>query len=115
MLVLWSANIEKGRDLEYKELITKNMDIYRKHGPPGWTLKGVYGSAMNIGRYDVTWIWECKKFADLDVMRDHNDPVLDKACIDEADFYVPGSFNTTILREVGDWSVLPPKKKEKGK
>lgn len=113
MLVLWSANIEKGRDLEYKEFITKNIDAYRKHSPPGWTLKGVYGSTMNIGRFDVTWIWECKKFSDFDVMREHSDPVLDKMCIDEGDFYVPGSFNMTVLREVGDWMVLPPKKKGK--
>ena len=54
---------------------------------------------------------ECKEFADLDVAREHNDPVLDKVMVEESDFYIPGSFNTTILRDVGDWSVLPPKEK----
>lgn len=115
MLLLWSGNLEKGREMEYKEFITKNIDKFRKHGPPGWKLKGVYGCTFYIGKHDVTWIWEFEKFADMDVARAHSDPVLDALSIEEFDFYVPGSFDLQILREVGDWSVLPPKKSGKPK
>jgi len=113
MLMLWSANLEKGRDLEFKKFMAKNLATYKKRTPPRCILKGVYGSTFNIGRYDVTWIWEFKKFADLDAAREFNDPVMEKLWVEEADFYVPGSMNTVILRDVGEWSVLPPKKKSK--
>lgn len=113
MLLLWSANYEKGRDLEYQNFMKKNLATYKKHAPPGCILKGVYGSTFNLGKYDVTWIWEFRKFADLDAARDFSDPVMDKLWIEENDFYVPGSANTTILREVGQWNVLPPKKPKK--
>jgi hypothetical protein len=112
MLLLWSFNLEKGREMEYKNFIAENLEKYRKHTVPGWTLKGVYGSTFNIGRHDVTWIWEFSKFGDMDVVRDHIDPVLDDLSMEEADFFVPGSSEVTILREVGEWSVLPPKKTE---
>ncbi len=110
-MLLWSFNLEKGRELEYKEFIAKNMDKYKKHVVPGWTLKGIYGSTFGIGRHDVTWIWEFSKFADMDVAREFSDPVLDALSIEEADFMIPGSNEVEILREVVDWSVLPPKKK----
>jgi len=113
MLMLWSANLEKGRDLEFKKFMAKNLATYKKRTPPGFVLKGVYGSTFNIGRYDVTWIWEFKKFADLDAAREFKDPVMEKLWVEEADFYVPGSMNTVILRDVGEWSVLPPKKKSR--
>jgi hypothetical protein len=113
MLLLWSGNLEKGRELEYKNFIAKNLASYKKRHPPGWTLRGVYGSTFYIGKYDVTWIWEFRKFADLDAAREYSDPVIDNLTIEELDFYVPGSGNTTILREVQEWSVLPPKKRRK--
>jgi hypothetical protein len=115
MLLLWSANYEKGRDLEYKNFMAKNLATYKKRPPPGCVLKGVYGSTFNIGQYDVTWIWEFKKFADLDAVREYSDPVMEKLWIEEADFYVPGSMNTVILRDVGEWSVLPPKKSKRSR
>lgn len=113
MLLIWSANLEKGRDQEYKDFIVKNLETYGKRAPPGCTLKGVYGSTFNLGPWDVTWIWEFGKFADLDRVRDWSDPVIDNLAIEEFDFYVPGSANTMILREVKDWSLLPPKKKKR--
>jgi len=115
VLFIWSANLEKGRDLEYKKFITKNLNTYKKHMPPGWTLKGIYGAAFNIGPGDVTWIWEMNKYADLDRAREYSDPVLDKLLSDEMDFYVPGSGATAILREVKDWVLVPPKKSKKSK
>jgi len=114
-LFLWSANLEKGRDLEYKKFIVKNLAAFKKHVPPGWKLRGVYGPTFYIGRYDVTWIWEFNRFSDLDVFRDFEDPVADKLAMEDMDFFVPGSFNSVILREVGDWNVLPPRKPKKSK
>jgi len=114
-LLIVSGNLEKGRDLEYKNFIAKNLETFRKRAPPGCKLKGVYGTTFNLGRYDVTWIWEFGKFADLDVARNHSDPVTDRLYADEADFYVPGSINSTVLRDVREWSVLPPRKAKKKK
>lgn len=115
MLFLWNANLEKGRESEFKEFIVKNIGTYRKHAPPGWTLKGVYGCSVNIGPYDVTWMWEFKKFADIDTAREYSDPVLDRLSVEEMDFYLPGSMNTMVLRDVADWSVLAPKKRKKAR
>ncbi|HEX7392812.1 MAG TPA: hypothetical protein VF374_07690 [Thermoplasmata archaeon] len=115
MLLLWSGNLEKGREMEYKRFMAKNLATFKKHAPPGWTLKGVYGATFYIGKYDVTWIWEFKKFADMDAARDYADPVYDSLSIEEIDFYIPGSFDLTILREVDDWRVTPPKKAKKQK
>jgi hypothetical protein len=112
MLLLWSFDLEKGKEMEYKEFMKKNMDNYKEHKVPGWKLVGVFGSTFGIGRRDVTWIWEFSKFADMDVAREFSDPVLDDLSIEEADFMLPGSYEVAILREVVDWSVLPAKKKE---
>ncbi len=114
MLLLWSANLEKGSEKEYKDFVGKNIDAYRKRGPPGWKLVGVYGSTFNLGPYDVTWIWKFNKFKDIDVAREYSNPVIDRLMVKENDFYVPGSMNTTILREIEDWSVLETKKRKKG-
>ena len=115
MLLLWSANLEKGRDLEFKKFVMKNLATYKKRVPPGCTLRGCYGATFNLGPNDVTWIWEFSKFKDLDSAREFSDPVIDKLSIEEFDFYVPGSANSVILRDVGEWSVLPPKKQKKSK
>ncbi len=115
MLLLWSANLEKGCEQAFKDFVCKNIETYRRHSPPGWSLVGVYGSTFNIGPYDVTWVWKFSKFADMDAAREYSDPVLDRLAVEEMDLYLPGSANTVILREVEDWSVTAPKKPRKRK
>ena len=105
MLFLWSANLEKGRDKEYQRWVAKNVDTYKKHAVKGLKLIGVYGTSMNIGRYDVTWIWEFNKYSQLDDVFEQDDPVVNRLSKEEMDFYVPGSMNTTVLRAVKDWRM----------
>jgi len=105
MLFLWSANLEKGRDKEYQRWIAKNLDTYKKHVVKGIKILGVYGTSMNIGRYDVTWIYEFDKYRRLDDAFEQDDPVVNKLMKEEYDFYVPGSMRTTVLRAVKEWRL----------
>jgi len=116
MLALWSANLEKGRDAEYKNWVLKHVDEFKEfYAPHGWKLKGVYGSTVGLGRYDVTWVWEFSKFGDIDAIYRLSDPKMDRLQDEENDFYVPGSINTIILRELRDWNVSTRAKPKKSK
>jgi len=105
MLLLWSANLEKGRDKEYQRWLAKNVDTYKKHAVKGCKLLGVYGTSMNIGRHDITWMWEINKYGTLDDVLEQDDPVVNRLSKEEMDFYVPGSMHTTVLRPVKDWKL----------
>jgi len=99
MLLIWSANLGKGREKAFKEFIGRNIDVFKDNQPPGFTLLGVYGSPFSLASHDVTWVWEFDKFADLDAAKAHSDPALEKLYEEEMDHYVPGSYEAMILRD----------------
>lgn len=116
MLALVSFNLEKGRWKEYKKWVVNHLDEYRKHYDPlGFKLIGVYSSPDGLGPYDVTWIWEFRKFKDLDTANEVDDPALDRLIDQENDFYVPGPMNTVILKDIKDWDVTPQSRPKKSK
>ena len=116
MLCLGRVNLEKGKDAEYKKWILKHIDEYKRLAAPhGWYLKGVYSSAFGIGEYGVTWVWEFRKFADIDAFYRISDPKLGKLMDEEDDFYVPGTSNTILLRAIKEWNVLTRAKPKKSK
>ena len=116
MLGLGRANLEKGRDEEYAKWILKHIDEYRRLcASHGWYLKGVYRSGFGIGEYDVTWVWEFRKYADIDAFYNIKDPKLDKLMEEEMDFYLPGTSDTIILKEIKAWNPPTGAKQKKSK
>jgi hypothetical protein len=116
MLALVSFNVEKGRWREYKQWVVNHLDKYKEfYGPIGFKLNGVYFAPDGLGPYDVTWIWEFKKFKDLDTADEYDNPALTRLLDQENDFYVPGPMNTVILKNIKESVVAPPTRKKKQK
>ncbi len=101
MLAIWTVNLEQGRHREYKKWVVRNISKLRQYYEPlGWHIKGVYTSPAYLSRYDVTWIWEFEKYADLDTIEEANDPEIERLQDEENQFYVAGTAHTEILAEV---------------
>ena len=109
-LVNW--NMKVGMEKEFKEWAKKNTDIMRKHMAPGWKFWGFYGATMNLGPYDVTEIYEFKKFADIDAARAFEDSEWDRISVEELDFMASWG-PSWVLREAQEWMVLETKKRKK--
>jgi len=111
MLAMWTANLKEGKDKEYKEWVLRNLKLYKKNLPPGWTLRGVYGGSL--GPPDICWIWEFKKYADIDRAREFKNAVFDRVSAEETTFLLPGTARITLFTEVEKWLVQAPRKPKK--
>ena len=113
MLYLTSYNLKEGRTGEYIAWVKKNMKTIQNHAPPGWKYRGIYGSVLGFGRYDVTEIWELRKYGDFDTFRKWDDKVSLRLQAEAQDFVLPGRAESTLLREVSDVVFVEPKKPKK--
>ncbi len=116
MLAIWSVNLDRGRNKEYKKWVVRNIStLQRYYEPLGWHIRGVYTSPAYLSRYDVTWIWEFEKYADIDRIEDSSDPEIERLQDEENRFYVPGTAHTEILAEVeiGRGTTRPRRKRSK--
>jgi hypothetical protein len=113
MLAIQSMYIEKGRKSEFKKWVAKNISKFREfYGPLGWDLKGIYTVSNNLGQYDVIWIWEFKRYGDIDTVDKASDSSIEKLLDEEYDFYMPGPANTSIYEEIkGGWIDSPARSK----
>jgi hypothetical protein len=110
MLYLVSANVKEGRHGEYIAWVKKNKKSIQDHVPPGWKYRGTYASVLGFGRYDVTDIWEIKKYGDFDTFRNWKDKVNLQLTAEQLDFFLPGAVEATLLRETSDVVLVEPKK-----
>jgi hypothetical protein len=115
MLYLTSSNLKEGRIGDYIAWVKKNKKSLQDHAPPGWKYRGSYMSVLGFGRYDVTDIWEMKKYGDFDTFRNWKDKVSLQLQTEWMDFFLPGAGEATLLREVGDVLFVEPKKPKKSK
>jgi hypothetical protein len=115
MLYLVSTNLKEGRIGEYYAWVKKNKKKIQDHAPPGWKYKGTYGAVLGFGRYDVTDIWEIKKYGDFDTFRNWKDKVNLQLSAEQLDFFLPGAGRATLLREVSDVVFIEPKKPKRSK
>ena len=113
MLWLNSGNLKEGRIGEYIAWVKKNKKLLQERGPKELKYRGSYISVLGFGRYDVTDIWEMKKYGDFDAFRNWNDKVWNKLNAEYVDFFMPGSGGATLLREVSDVVFVEPKKPRK--
>lgn len=110
MLYLYSWNVKEGRQRELQAWTKKNEGLLEKHAPPGWIYRGTFGAVLGFGRRDTTQIWELRSYADFDAWRDHQEPTWNKLTEDFVDFFLPGSDEAILLREIGDVKITEPKK-----
>ncbi len=113
MLYISSGKLKEGRFKEYQAWVKKNADGMRKHAPLGWKYKGTYATVIGFGKYDVTDIWEIKKYGDFDTSRGHRDPVFLRLMAESQDFFQPSQGVTFLIREIGDTISIEPKKPKK--
>jgi hypothetical protein len=115
MLYLTSYNLKEGRAGEYIAWVKKNKKNMQDHAPPGWKFRGIYASVLGFGRYDVTEIWELRKYGDFDTFRNWDDKVSLRLQTEVQDFLLPGAGVSTLLREVSDVVLVEPKKPKRSK
>jgi len=113
MLYLTSYNLKEGRVGEYIAWVKKNKKNIQDHAPPGWKYRGTYGAVLGFGRYDVTEIWELRKYGDFDTFRNWDDKVSLRLQAEAQDFVLSGAGESILLREVGDVVIVEPKKLKK--
>ncbi len=107
------GNVKEGRYADLQEWVKKNERDLAKHAPVGWTYRGTFGTVLGFGKYDVAQIWELSKYGDFDTSREHKDPTWDRLNAELIDFFLPGSGEATLLRELGDVKIIEPKKPTK--
>lgn len=115
MLFLTSGNLKEGRVGEYYAWVKRNKKSMQEHAPPGWKYLGSYGTVLGFGRRDVTDIWEIKDYADFDTFRNWKDKVSLRLAAEQEDFFLPGSGESTLLREASDIVYIEPKKSKRSK
>ena len=115
MLYLMSGNLKEGRTGDYIAWVKKNKKSIQDHAPPGWKYRGTYISVLGFGRYDVTEMWEMKKYGDFDTFRNWKDKAYLQLQAEGRSFYLAGAGEATLLREVGDVVFVEPKKPKKSK
>jgi len=113
MLYIWTAKLKEGKEKQYKAWSMKAAEVYKKRGPRGWKLVGVYGSTAALAKFDVAWFWHFDRWSDWDTMYDMQDKVLDKLMEEENKMLMAGSVRAVVLREMADWMmpISKPKKK----
>lgn len=114
MLWISAGNLKEDKSREYKDWVRKNKDQIQKHAPPGWKHKGVFGTVLGFGRYDVLEMWEIKDYGDFDTLRNHDDPVFDGIYDEASKFFIPGAGEAWLVRDIADVVLpAPPKKRRK--
>jgi hypothetical protein len=97
---------------EFQKFIKENEKIKAKHAPKGWKYRGHYFYVLGFGPYHGFVIWEITDYADLDTLRDHDDPVFWDLMEKWLDFTTNDPTPGWLLREVGDTKLTEPKKEQ---
>ena len=113
MLWIQWGNVKEGRMTEYQTWTKKNEGTFSKHMPPGWRYRGTHGSVLGFGRHDVALMLEADRYGDFDVLREWKDETFSRLFEEMQDFFLPGSGEATLLREIGDLRISEPKKTKK--
>lgn len=105
MLRIINFNIKEGKQKEFQQFIKDNEATKAAHAPRGWKYMGTYFYVFGFGPYHGMTIWEISDYADLDAMRDHDDPVFWDLVEKWLDLQTNDPMPGWLLREVGDTKI----------
>jgi len=110
LLRIMNYNIKENKIKEFQEFIKKNEKTKAAHAPKGWKYLGTYFYVLGFGPYHAAVMWEITDYADLDALRDHNDPIFWNIIEQFLDLTAHEPTPGWLLREVGDTQITEPKK-----
>ena len=87
----------------------KNENAMQKDGPPGWAYRGTHAAVLGFGKHDVATIWECSKYGDFDTLREYREETWDRLNQEAVNFFLPGSGEAILLRDLSDTKIMEPK------
>ena len=96
---------------ELQKFVNEHEKTIAEHAPKGWKYMGTYCYVLGFGSYHVAVIWEISNYADLDALRNHDDPIFWKLMEQKLDFMTSEPTPSWLLRNVGD--TLITEKEEK--
>jgi hypothetical protein len=109
ILRIYNFNIKEGKIKEFQQFIKDNEATKAAHAPPGWKYIGTYFYVLGFGPYHGMTIWEITDYADLDALRDHEDPVYWTLIEQYLDLLTTEATPGWLLREVGDTQITEKK------
>jgi hypothetical protein len=110
LLRIMNFNIKENKVKEFQEFIKKNEKTKAAHAPKGWKYLGTYFYVLGFGPYHVAVMWEITDYADLDALRNHDDPIFWNIMEQFLDLTAHEPTPGWLLREVGDTQITEPKK-----
>ena len=112
MLRISCFNIKEHRMAEFQQFVLENQETIAKHAPKGWKYLGTYCYVLGFGPYHAAIMWEITDYADLDSLRNHEDPVFWDLLERKFSFLTPEPTAGWLLRKVGNTKITEAKKKE---
>jgi hypothetical protein len=110
MLRIYNFNIKEGKMKEFQQFIKKNEATKAAHAPKGWKYMGTYCYVLGFGPYHGAVLWEITDYADLDTLREHDDPIFWTLMEQWLDFTTNEATPGWLLREVGDTQITEAEK-----
>jgi hypothetical protein len=109
MLFMANWNLKEHKVKAYQRWIKENEKALAEHAPKGWKFLGAYFYVLGFGPYTAATLWEITDYADLDALRNHDDPVWLKLSEESMTYGTPEPTPNWLLREAGDTKITEPK------
>ncbi len=110
MLRISNYNIKEHQIKKLQKFVKENESTIAEHAPKGWKYLGTYFYVLGFGPYHLAVIWEISDYADLDTLRDHDDPVFWETLEKKMKFLTMEPTPGWLLRKVGETKITEPKK-----
>lgn len=110
MLRIMNYNVKEQKIMELQKFVEENQETIAKHAPKGWKYLGTYFYVLGFGPYHVAVMWEINDYADLDTLRDHDDPIFWDLVETKFGFMTADPTPGWLLRKVGDTKITEAKK-----
>ena len=111
MLRISNFNVKEQKLKELQKFIIENQETVAKHAPKGWKYLGTYFYVSGFGKYHGAVMWEITNYADLDTMRDHDDPIFWDLIQKKFSYWTNEPTPSWLLRKAGD-TIITEEKEE---
>jgi len=109
VLRIYNFNVKEHKVKELQKFVQENQKTLAEHAPKGWKYLGTYFYVMGFGSYHGAVLWEITDYADLDIMRDHEDPIFWDLIEKKFSFLTNEPTPGWLLRKVGDAKITESK------
>ena len=109
MLRISNFNVKEQKVAELQKFIVENQETVAKHAPKGWKYLGTYFYVSGFGNYHGAVMWEITNYADLDAMRDHDDPIFWDLIRKKFSYWTNEPTPAWLLRKAGDTKITEAK------